>query len=84
MPIVLLIMVISHKQEQKIYQEKIKKDPFLKLPSLESYPDYGEAIKLKSHLSYRLGQTFIKTCKTWYKGGLFRLPFDILKEKQNK
>ncbi|ECR9558001.1 hypothetical protein F2M20_09940, partial [Campylobacter coli] len=48
MPVILLGIVISYKQEQKIYKRKIEKDPSLKLPSLEQYPDYREAIKLKN------------------------------------
>ncbi|WP_223207130.1 sulfotransferase family protein [Campylobacter coli] len=47
MPVILLGIVISHKQEQKIYKQKIEKDPSLKLPSLEQYPDYREASSLK-------------------------------------
>ncbi|MCV3381247.1 hypothetical protein L8V77_02500 [Campylobacter sp. IFREMER_LSEM_CL2127] len=82
MPIVLLSIIISHKQEQKIYQEKIKKDPSLKLPPLESYPDYKEALKLKNHLSYKLGQALIKANKTWYKGGYVKLWFEVRKLKQ--
>ncbi|MBF7066663.1 hypothetical protein IY885_00020, partial [Campylobacter volucris] len=58
---------------------KIKKDLSLKLPSLESYPDYQEAIKLKNHLSYKLGQALIKANKTWYGGGYIKLPFEIRK-----
>ncbi|KQI13744.1 alpha-2,3-sialyltransferase, partial [Campylobacter coli CVM 41970] len=69
MPFVLSYIHDKHKQEQKIYQEKIKKDPSLKLPPLENYPDYKEALKLKNHLSYKLGQALIKANKTWYKGG---------------
>ncbi|EAJ2624545.1 sulfotransferase family protein, partial [Campylobacter coli] len=33
MPVILLGIVISYKQEQKIYKRKIEKDPSLKLPS---------------------------------------------------
>ncbi|EKH1709658.1 DUF1919 domain-containing protein [Campylobacter lari] len=69
MPFVLSYIKDKHKQEQKIYQEKIKKDPSLKLPPLENYPDYKEALKLKNHLSYKLGQALIKANKTWYRGG---------------
>ncbi|EJQ2017608.1 sulfotransferase family 2 domain-containing protein, partial [Campylobacter coli] len=68
MPVILLGIVISHKQEQKIYKQKIEKDPSLKLPSLEQYPDYREAIKLKNHLSYKLGKELVKANKIWYKG----------------
>ncbi|HFN3311525.1 hypothetical protein L8V94_04275 [Campylobacter lari] len=77
MPMALLSIIISHKQEQKIYQEKIKKDPSLKLPPLESYPDYKESLKLKNHLSYKLGQALIQANKTWYKGGYVKMWFEI-------
>ncbi|HED7339556.1 TPA: hypothetical protein SCV17_000863 [Campylobacter coli] len=60
MPITLLSITIAHKQSKKIYQEKIKKDPSLKLPPIERYPDYHEALKLKKHLSYRLGNFMVK------------------------
>ncbi|EIY8667567.1 hypothetical protein MOU45_001775, partial [Campylobacter coli] len=63
MPVILLGIVISYKQEQKIYKRKIEKDPSLKLPSLEQYPDYREAIKLKNHLSYKLGKELVKANK---------------------
>ncbi|MCV3410004.1 sulfotransferase family protein, partial [Campylobacter sp. IFREMER_LSEM_CL1890] len=80
-PVALLSIIISHKQEQKIYQEKIKKDPSLKLPPLESYPDCKEALKLKNHLSYKLGQALIQANKTWYKGGYVKMLFEIRKLK---
>ncbi|MCV3533961.1 hypothetical protein L8Y00_05150 [Campylobacter lari] len=82
MPMALLSIMISHKQEQKIYQEKIKKDSSLKLPPLESYPDYKEALKLKNHLSYKLGQALIQANKTWYGGGYIKLLFEIGKLKR--
>ncbi|WP_410002920.1 glycosyltransferase [Campylobacter volucris] len=73
MPIYIISTIINHNQEQKIYKAKIKKDPSLKLPPLESYPDYKEAIKLKNHLSYKLGQALIKANKTWYGGGVYQV-----------
>ncbi|EAJ5708751.1 glycosyltransferase family 2 protein [Campylobacter coli] len=84
MPFVLSYIKDKHKQEQKIYQEKIKKDPSLKLPSLESYPDYKEALKFKNHLSYKLGQALIKANKTWYKGGYVRFLFELRKIYKQK
>ncbi|EOI0375285.1 hypothetical protein ACMFY1_000920 [Campylobacter coli] len=69
MPFVLSYIKDKHKQEQKIYQEKIKKDPSLKLPPLENYPDYKEALKEKECFTYKLGEALIKANKTWYKGG---------------
>ncbi|EOH4301044.1 hypothetical protein ACLQ0I_001768 [Campylobacter coli] len=82
MPMALLSIMISHKQEQKIYQEKIKKNPSLKLPPLESYPDYKEALKFKNHLSYKLGEALIKASNNWYGGGYIKLWFEIGKLKQ--
>ncbi|EIP7661815.1 hypothetical protein LT083_001949 [Campylobacter coli] len=84
MPVYIISTLLSHKQEQKIYQEKIKKDPSLKLPPLENYPDYKEALKFKNHLSYKLGQALIKANKTWYKGGYVKLAFKIRKLKKVK
>ncbi len=85
MPIILLSIFISHKQEQKIYQEKIKKDPSLKLPSLELYTDYQEARKEENSFTYKLGQAIMNANKTWYKDGYVKLWFEIrkLKEKEN-
>ncbi|MCV3453970.1 hypothetical protein L8W55_04065 [Campylobacter sp. FU_520] len=82
MPFVLSYIKDKHKQEQKIYQEKIKKDPSLALPPLESYPDYQEALKFKNHLSYKLGQALIQANKTWYGGGYIKLLFKIRKLKK--
>ncbi|MCV3387734.1 hypothetical protein L8U00_04435, partial [Campylobacter sp. IFREMER_LSEM_CL2256] len=82
MPFVLSYIKDKHKQEQKIYQEKIKKDPSLKLPPLESYLDYQEALKLKNHLSYKLGEALIQANKTWYKGGYVKLWFKIRELKR--
>ncbi|HEG8333112.1 TPA: hypothetical protein SF232_001572 [Campylobacter coli] len=82
MPMALLSIMISHKQEQKIYQEKIKKDPSLKLPPLETYPDYKEALKFKNHLSYKLGEALIKASNNWYGGGYIKLWFEIGKLKR--
>ncbi|OOX91979.1 sugar transferase, partial [Campylobacter coli] len=82
MPFVLSYIYDKHKQEQKNYQEKIKKDPSLKLPPLESYPDYKEALKEKECLTYKLGEALIKANKTWYKGGYVKLIFEIRKLKR--
>ncbi|HEG0608266.1 TPA: alpha-2,3-sialyltransferase, partial [Campylobacter coli] len=60
LPFIILSIVISHKQEQKAYKFKVKKNPKLVLPPLETYPDYQEALQYKNHLSYKLGQAFIK------------------------
>ncbi|MFG5090457.1 hypothetical protein O8I41_05650 [Campylobacter lari] len=82
MPFVLSYIKDKHKQEQKIHQEKIKKDPSLKLPPLEDYPDYKEALKEKECLTYKVGEALIKANKTWYKGGYIKLLFEIRKLKR--
>ncbi|PZT47648.1 hypothetical protein B6S12_07910 [Helicobacter valdiviensis] len=87
MPFVLSYIKDKHKQEQKIYQEKIKKDPSAKLPPLEAYPDYKEALKEKECYAYKLGEAFIKAHKTWYKGGYLKFYFKevlIIKQSSRK
>ena len=69
MPFVLSYIKDKHEFEQKAYKTKIKEHPHLALPSLESYPDYHEALKEKECFTYKLGQAFIKASKNWYGGG---------------
>lgn len=75
LPFIILSIVISHKQEQKAYKFKIKKNPNLALPPLETYPDYNEALKEKECFTYKLGQEFIKASKNWYGGGYIKFMF---------
>ncbi|WP_236845085.1 hypothetical protein [Campylobacter coli] len=79
MPFVLSYIKDKHKQEQKNYQEKIKKDPSLKLPPLESYPDYQEALKEKECFTYKLGEALIRANNNWYGGGYIKLWFEMRK-----
>ncbi|MBX7491137.1 alpha-2,3-sialyltransferase, partial [Helicobacter sp. Faydin-H70] len=58
-----------HKKEQKAYAQHIQKNPALKLPPLESYSDYKEALRFKEHLSYKLGNAFLKAYKNVWGGG---------------
>ncbi|STQ87343.1 coiled-coil domain-containing protein [Helicobacter pullorum] len=81
MPYVLSYIKDKHKQEQQQYQEAIKKNPNLKLPNLESYPNYQESLKEKECLTYKLGEAFIKASKTWYKGGYVKLWFEVRRLK---
>ncbi|EAI2063767.1 hypothetical protein C5M69_05905, partial [Campylobacter jejuni] len=73
LPFIILSIVISHKQEQKAYKFKVKKNPNLALPPLETYPDYNEALKEKECFTYKLGEEFIKASKNWYGGGISNL-----------
>ena len=63
MPYVLSYIKDMHKKEQIAYNEKIKANPNLKLPPLESYPDYKEALKEKECLTYKLGEAMIEASK---------------------
>ncbi|WP_194963447.1 hypothetical protein [Campylobacter coli] len=82
MPFVLSYIKDKHKQEQKNYQDKIKKDPSLKLLPLEFYPDYKKALKEKECLTHKLGEALIKANNNWYKGGYIKLWFEIRKLKR--
>lgn len=82
LPFIILSIVISHKQEQKAYKIKIKKNPNLALLPLEAYPDYQKAIKEKECFTYKLGEALIKANKTWYKGGYIRFIFEVGKLKK--
>lgn len=82
MPMILLNIIISHKQAQKAYKLKIKKNPNLALPPLESYPDYKEALKEKECLTYKLGEALIKASNNWYGGGYIKLLLEIRKLKK--
>ncbi|EAH6958890.1 sulfotransferase family protein [Campylobacter coli] len=73
MPVYIISTLLSHRQEKKIYQEKIKKNPNLKLPPLESYPDHKEALKEKECLTYKLGEALIKASNNWYGGGVYQI-----------
>lgn len=80
MPFVLSYIKDEHKKEQKAYKEALKANANLALPSLESYEDYKEALKIKEYLSYRLGEALVKAYKTWYKGGFVKFLFrDLIK-----
>ena len=63
LPYVLSYIKDKHKKEQRIYNEKIKDNPSLKLPPLESYPDYEEALKEKQCITYKLGEALIENMK---------------------
>ncbi|WP_249620806.1 hypothetical protein [Campylobacter jejuni] len=70
---IILSIVVSHKQEQKAYKFKVKKNPNLALPPLETYPDYKEALKEKECFTYKLGEALIQASKNWYGGGILNL-----------
>ena len=60
------------------YEARVAKNPALKLPKLESYADYKEALKEKECFTYKLGVALIQANKSWYKGGFLRFFFQDL------
>ncbi|WP_285817495.1 hypothetical protein [Helicobacter rodentium] len=89
MPYVLSYIKEAHKKEIADYEKKVAKNPKLKLPKLESYADYKEALKEKECFTYKLGLALMEAYKTWYKGGYLRFFFQeipklrrTLKEKR--
>ena len=84
MPYVLSYIKEQHNKEQKQYQERIKNNPNLKLPQLESYPDYQEALEEKECLTYKLGEALMRADRTWYKGGYVKFCFNDLPKLKRK
>lgn len=84
MPYELFRVIYGYKQDKKAYQEKVKKNPSLRLPPLESCLDYKEALKYKNHLSYRLGEALIQANKTWWKGGYIEFLFRLREIKNGR
>ncbi|WP_180381812.1 hypothetical protein [Campylobacter sp. P0103] len=82
MPYVLSYIKDMHKKEQIAYNEKVKANPNLKLPPIESYPDYKEALKEKECLTYKLGEAMIEASKNWYKGGYVKFIFKAIRLKE--
>ncbi|KAA6224948.1 MULTISPECIES: alpha-2,3-sialyltransferase [unclassified Campylobacter] len=87
LPFKLIKIYLQHKQIDKKYQANIKINPKLTLPKLQDYSDYQEGLKLRKHLSYLLGDVFLKACKR--KWGLIKfilidVPKIRKKFKQNK
>ncbi|EAK0804595.1 glycosyltransferase family 2 protein [Campylobacter lari] len=83
LPLILLGIFLSYRQEKKIYNKNIQKNPALKLPPLEIYEDYSKALKYKEHLSYKIGQEMLQCLKQWHKGRIFLLPIRIIKICKN-
>lgn len=72
LPFKLIKIAKKYKQEKQIQQVLIKLNPNLALPKLEDYADYDEALKMKNHLSYKLGQALIEANnKKW--GGVLQI-----------
>ncbi|WP_051604785.1 acyltransferase [Helicobacter rodentium] len=74
-PYVLSYIKEAHKKEIADYEAKVAKNPKLKLPKLESYADYKEALREKECFTYKLGEALMKASRDWVKGGYLRFFF---------
>lgn len=78
LPLTLLKISQKHQKEKQIYEMLVKLDPNLALPKLENYTDYTEALKVKNHLSYKLGKALIDANNIKWGGvGYCIVPFKI-------
>ncbi|RDU61621.1 hypothetical protein [Helicobacter ganmani] len=59
MPYVLSYIKETHRKEIADYEARVAKNPSLKLPPLESYTDYKQALKEKECFTYKLGKALI-------------------------
>lgn len=59
LPIKVLNVLLKHNFEKKVKKIIYEIQPDLKSKSLEEYADYYEALKIKKHLSYKLGKELI-------------------------
>lgn len=75
LPYALFITNMQYKKELKNRK---------KLPPLSALPDYQEALKCKTHATYRVGEAFLKGWKYWYIGGLIWFIFKALQIKKEK
>ncbi|TEY04071.1 acyltransferase [Campylobacter sp. US33a] len=61
----------KHKKEQELYQMLLSLNVNFTLSKLEDYADFDEALRMKNHLSYKLGEALIEANnKKW--GGVLQ------------
>ncbi|KGI55461.1 hypothetical protein [Campylobacter sp. MIT 97-5078] len=63
-----------------IQSQKSKKQRMIKLPPIETYKDYDRALKIKRHLSYRIGLMLVDAHKNWWRGGYIIYPVNFFKD----
>ncbi|OOX93755.1 hypothetical protein BOO83_08450 [Campylobacter coli] len=67
-PICAYEVINKYQKERMIWQN-------CNYPSLETYSDYQDALRIKNQLSYKIGDLLIQSCKKWYKGTFLTLPW---------
>lgn len=79
MPFVLSFIKLKYKQEKLAYQNLIRQKPEFKLPNIETYTDYAQAIKEKNSITYKLGEAMIDASRSWLTGGFLKFYFQTKK-----
>ncbi|HEG6758160.1 TPA: hypothetical protein SE795_001774 [Campylobacter jejuni] len=59
LPFILLKIILKFKKEQKMYKFISKQNPNLVLRPLEKYVDYNDALQVKKHLSFIMGNLLV-------------------------
>lgn len=79
----LYILKRTHQKQKILYKQITQIFPELAYIPLKDCKDYKEALKLKLHLCYFLGEALIKTHKNWYKGSYLFLFKEFKQAKNN-
>lgn len=75
LPKILYSMIQRDKESQKIYKENSKN---YQLPNFKNLASKASLIKIKQHLSYKLGACILNAHKMRYFGGYLWLPFGLV------
>ncbi|TLD87549.1 glycosyltransferase family 8 protein [Helicobacter sp. MIT 05-5294] len=78
LPLKLGLMIYHHKKALKDYQTLCAINPSLKLPLLQEYQDFDEAVHRKNCATYQLGEEFLKSCKKWYRSDFIKFLFHLM------
>ncbi|WP_300827433.1 MULTISPECIES: glycosyltransferase family 2 protein [Helicobacter] len=75
LPKILYSIIQRDKESQKTYKENSKTYP---LPNFKNLASKASVIKIKQHLSYKLGNCILNAHKMRYFGGYLWLPFGLI------
>lgn len=79
LPFTLYAITANHRFEQRVLKALVSLNPELKPLRLQDFADYEESLKVKEHLSYRLGSAMLKNPFTFP----FKIP-SIYKDYRRK
>ncbi len=65
LPFTLYVIIARHRFEQKVLKALVSLKPELKPLRLQDFADYEESLRVKEHLSYKLGSAMLKNPLTF-------------------